>query len=526
MNSQQRKAGSFTLGQELALNIFTPSSEVALCEIAMSADVFGKKEGAKYSYDAKELSASFVQQFGHQVFCSGQSLAMDFNGSKLDLRVESFEHIALDGAAAAKASSRGQVLPGQTQVTWRKKPGSTTNILFLGAEGPQRNDSLFRSDFNFEQMGIGGLDEQFKKMFRTAFASRIFPGLVKQLGINHIRGMLLYGPPGCGKTLIARQIGKVLNAREPKIINGPEVLDKFVGGSEEKIRALFADAEKEQAEMGDHSMLHIIIFDEMDAIMKTRGSTNDSTGVSDSIVNQLLSKIDGVDALNNILIIGMTNRKDMIDEAILRPGRLEIHIEITLPNEPGRLQILNIKTADMRKSKRISDEVLHKLPALAGITKNFTGAELEGLVRNAASFALSRNIDASSVKALDTSSIKVEWDDFMRALAETVPAFGNKVWCYWTMLMCLLTWLTVLSATELTSVCRTTKSCSRTSATGCATTGRPSRTPGARCRSWPSRRAPRSAPLCCPCCWRAPSAAARPPSPPSWPPSPTSPSSA
>lgn len=83
--------------------------------------------------------------------------------------------------------------------------------------------------------------------------------------------LFIPGPPGCGKTLIARQIGKVLNAREPKIINGPEVLDKFVGGSEEKIRALFADAEKEQLEMGDHSMLHIIIFDEMDAIMKTRG---------------------------------------------------------------------------------------------------------------------------------------------------------------------------------------------------------------------------------------------------------------
>ncbi len=83
-----------------------------------------------------------------------------------------------------------------------------------------------------------------------------------------------------------------------------QVLDKFVGGSEEKIRALFADAEKEQLEMGDNSMLHIIIFDEMDAIMKTRGSTGDSTGVNDSVVNQLLSKIDGVDALNNILIIG------------------------------------------------------------------------------------------------------------------------------------------------------------------------------------------------------------------------------
>ena len=98
------------------------------------------------------------------------------------------------------------------------------------------------------------------------------------LGINHVRGILLYGPPGCGKTLIARQIGKVLNSREPKIVNGPEILDKYVGGSEEKIRALFLDAEKEQAESGDNSMLHIIIFDEMDAIMKTRGNSGASSG--------------------------------------------------------------------------------------------------------------------------------------------------------------------------------------------------------------------------------------------------------
>jgi vesicle-fusing ATPase len=133
-----------------------------------------------------------------------------------------------------------------------------------------------------------------------------------------------------------------------------------------------------------------------------------------------------VDALNNILIIGMTNRKDMIDEAILRPGRLEIHIEITLPNEEGRMQILNIKTAEMRKSKRLAEEVVQRLPELGQRTKNFTGAELEGLVRNAASFALSRNIDASNIKALDTSAIKVEWNDFERALGETFPAFGNK----------------------------------------------------------------------------------------------------
>lgn len=144
---------------------------------------------------------------------------------------------------------------------------------------------------------------------------------------------------------MARQIGKMLNSVEPLIVNGPEILNKFVGQSEENVRKLFAPAEQDYKSHGDASPLHIIIFDELDAICKQRGSKNDGTGVGDSIVNQLLSKMDGVDQLNNILIIGMTNRMDMIDEALLRPGRLEVHIEISLPDEPGRLQILNVHTA-------------------------------------------------------------------------------------------------------------------------------------------------------------------------------------
>lgn len=210
-------------------------------------------------------------------------------------------------------------------------------------------NAIVNPDFKFEDLGIGGLDAEFSGIFRRAFASRIFPpALVKKLGIQHVRGILLYGPPGTGKTLMARQIGKMLNAKEPKIVNGPEILNKFVGQSEENIRKLFKDAEQEYKERGDDSDLHIIIFDEIDAICKQRGSKNDGTGVGDSIVNQLLSKLDGVEQLNNILLIGMTNRMDMIDEALLRPGRLEVHMEIHLPDEKGRLQIIKIHTGKVR----------------------------------------------------------------------------------------------------------------------------------------------------------------------------------
>ena len=119
------------------------------------------------------------------------------------------------------------------------------------------------------------------------------------------------------------------------MVNGPEILNKYVGESEANIRKLFLEAEEEQAKRGDTSGLHIIILDELDAICKQRGASGSSTGVHDTVVNQLLSKIDGVNSLNNVLIIGMTNRPDLIDDALKRPGRLEVHKEIGLPRCAG-----------------------------------------------------------------------------------------------------------------------------------------------------------------------------------------------
>jgi vesicle-fusing ATPase len=217
----------------------------------------------------------------------------------------------------------------------------------------------------------------------------------------------------------------MLNAREPKVINGPEVLNKYVGQSEENIRKLFADAEKEYKEKGDESGLHIIIFDELDAVCKQRGSgAGGGTGVGDSVVNQLLSKLDGVDQLNNILLIGMTNRMDMIDEALLRAGRLEVHMEISLPDEKGRAQILKIHTTKMRNNDVIESDV--NVDELAKLTKNFSGAELNGLVKAASSFAFSRHIKVGTMAAIDpdVENMKVSRQDFLSALDEVKPLFG------------------------------------------------------------------------------------------------------
>jgi vesicle-fusing ATPase len=170
--------------------------------------------------------------------------------------------------------------------------------------------------------------------------------------------------------------------------------------------------------------LHIIIFDELDAVFKQRGSTNSGTGVGDTVVNQLLSKMDGVDQLNNILIIGMTNRLDMIDEALLRPGRLEVHMEISLPDEHGRYQILNIHTAKMRNNGVMDGDV--DLQELAKLTKNFSGAEIGGLVKSATSFAFNRHVKVGTMAGIsdDVENLRVNAGDFSDALDEVHPAFG------------------------------------------------------------------------------------------------------
>ncbi|OQO11703.1 hypothetical protein B0A48_03430 [Cryoendolithus antarcticus] len=389
---------------------------------------FAGRKSTETPYDQDELALAFTQTFRNQIFAPGQMVLMDYKSIPLRMTVKTVELVDISslkssGAQSTSPNARGILTP-ESQINYFKDAKTPINL--RGSNRRPAANSVIRPDFKFEDMGIGGLDAEFSDIFRRAFASRIFPpGLAEKIGIQHVRGILLYGPPGTGKTLIARQIGKMLNAREPKVINGPEVLNKYVGQSEENIRKLFADAEKEQKEKGDESGLHIIIFDELDAVCKQRGSgAGGGTGVGDSVVNQLLSKLDGVEQLNNILLIGMTNRKDMIDEALLRSGRLEVHMEISLPDEHGRQQILKIHTSKMAANGVMGNDV--NIAELAKRTRNFSGAEINGLVKSASSFAMQRHIKVGTVAAIDDSimDMKVMMADFVRALDEVKPLFG------------------------------------------------------------------------------------------------------
>ena len=202
------------------------------------------------------------------------------------------------------------------------------------------------------------------------------------------------------------------------------------------MRDLFAPAEKEWKGKGEKSRLHVIVFDEIDAIMKARGTGGATASVvHDNVVNQLLTKLDGMQSLDNVLVVGITNRRDLLDPAVLRPGRLELQVEVGLPDRDGRAQIFNIHTAKMRAEGLLGECV--DVRQLADTTVNYSGAEIKGMVGAAQSHALSRYLRATEGEdysgagaasddesAAAASSTTVTMADFAMAANEVRPAMG------------------------------------------------------------------------------------------------------
>ncbi|EDV26431.1 uncharacterized protein TRIADDRAFT_22168 [Trichoplax adhaerens] len=437
-NYAQREWSRISLNQDIELQPYRFSKSSLLAQVTFEVDFFIKKKATPESLNTDEIAKEFSINYPSFPLTKNQVLNISFKKKLLSLRVKKL--IVADVSALKSDGDRKKnpssleanigLTMANTEFSFEKVQESVINLVGSKKSGAGSQVSIINPDWNFKEMGIGGLNKEFSNIFRRAFASRVFPpDIVDQLGIKHVRGILLYGPPGTGKTLMARQIGKMLNAREPQIVNGPEILNKYVGESEANIRKLFAAAEEEQKRLGLNSGLHIIIFDEIDAICKQRGTASGSTGVGDTVVNQLLSKIDGVEQLNNILIIGMTNRKDLMDEALLRPGRLEVQMEIGLPNKDGRVEILKIHTNKLTENDKLDSSV--DILELSKATKNFSGAEIEGLVRSAVSMAMNRYVKAKSTVEIDEDALnklKISMDDFRNALLYDIKPYGQS--CY------------------------------------------------------------------------------------------------
>ncbi len=228
---------------------------------------------------------------------------------------------------------------------------------------------------------IGDLEEV-KQQLKEAVEWPIkHPEIFRKMGIKPPKGILLVGPPGCGKTLLAKAVAKESEANFISI-KGPEVLSKWVGESERAIREVFRRARQASPA--------IVFFDEIDAIASTRG--RDISGVTEKVVAQMLTEMDGLEELSDVVVIAATNRPDIIDPALLRPGRFDRIIVVPPPDKKARLEIFKIHTKKMPLAKDVN------LEKLAEMTEGYSGADIEAVCREAALMALRENLKAKEVK--------------------------------------------------------------------------------------------------------------------------------
>jgi transitional endoplasmic reticulum ATPase len=251
---------------------------------------------------------------------------------------------------------------------------------------------------------VGGLEKAKEKLRELVELPLVRPDLFSRAGIKPSKGVLLHGPSGTGKTLLAKAIAHEANANFISV-KGPELVSKWVGESEKHVREIFKKARQVAPS--------IIFFDEFDSISKLRGgSLSDST---EKIVNQLLTELDGVEELEKVVVIAATNRKDLIDPALIRPGRIDSHIELGVPDKNTRKEIFNVHTRGMPLAKGInSSEYIDK-------TEGWNGAEIESLCREAGMNAIKKNYNKKD------ANFFVEKEDFEKALREVSETLGKKI---------------------------------------------------------------------------------------------------
>jgi transitional endoplasmic reticulum ATPase len=250
---------------------------------------------------------------------------------------------------------------------------------------------------------VGGLTELKEELREAVEWPLKYKEAFDFVNVEAPKGILLHGPPGTGKTLIAKALAKMTESNFISI-KGPELLSKWVGESEKGVREIFRKARQVAP--------CIIFLDEIDALVPRRGSGGSESHVTQNVVSQILTEIDGLEELHNVLIIGATNRLDIVDEALLRPGRFDRIIEVPNPDSKGREQIFKIHT----KKKPLADNV--SISKLVELTNGFSGAEIAAVANRAATAALKRYVNG---KSENIKEIKVTQQDLLDAIDKVQP---------------------------------------------------------------------------------------------------------
>jgi len=296
---------------------------------------------------------------------------------------------------------------------------TSATIFFYNENSTQKNTSLQTlHDNDLSWSSIGGLRKELELIRETVEIPLKKPEIFARLGLPPQRGLLLYGPSGSGKTLIVKVLAKECNARL-FIVNGPEVMSKYYGESEAKLREIFKEATLNAPSL--------IFFDEIDALAPAREQSNSE--VERRIVGTLLSLMDGIDSKEStssrVVVIAATNRPNAIDPALRRPGRFDKEIEIGIPNEAGRREILEIYMKKLPHALKSQD-----IDYLASVTHGYSGADLYSLCKEAALKTLKRKYHTKPIDSLSDDEIKeltVTAEDFNAALTEIRPSAMREV---------------------------------------------------------------------------------------------------
>ncbi|MFD1588868.1 CDC48 family AAA ATPase [Halorientalis brevis] len=260
---------------------------------------------------------------------------------------------------------------------------------------------------------VGGLEDTKERLRETIQWPLEYPEVFETMDMESPKGVLMYGPPGTGKTLLAKAVA---NEAQSNFISvkGPELLNKYVGESEKGVREVFEKARSNAPT--------VVFFDEIDSIAGERGRNATDSGVGERVVSQLLTELDGIESLEDVVVIATSNRPDLIDSALLRPGRLDRHVHVPVPDEEARRAILEVHTRD----KPLADDV--DLDKLARETDGFVGADVEALAREASMAASREFINSVSPEEVGESvgNVRVTMEHFENALDEVGPSVTEE----------------------------------------------------------------------------------------------------